>query len=102
MKRNMVMGIAIALGMLSTGAVSASAAIAAEGACFDKASEQQYRQETAALADAVRVKEMQLSELLGYDSRIIEARQLETEIKELKDRIGVAAKKHDIRDCCHD
>ncbi|QEM67158.1 hypothetical protein FO488_02605 [Geobacter sp. FeAm09] len=105
MKRDLVMGIAIALGVLSIGVVSASAATTAsccneEGACLDKSSAQQYKQETAALSDAVRVKEIELSQLLGYDSTIIEARQLEAEIKELKDRIGVVAQKHAMQDCC--
>lgn len=74
MKRNIVMGIAIALGVLSTGVVGASAATAAsccnEGACFDKTSAQKYKQETAPLSNAVRIKEIELSKLLGYDSTL--------------------------------
>ncbi|KAB0671168.1 hypothetical protein F6V30_00825 [Oryzomonas sagensis] len=104
MKRNIVMGIAIALGVLSTGVVGASAATTTsccnEGVCFDKSSARQYQQETAPLSDAVRAKEMELSQLLGYDSTITEVRQLEAEIKDLKDRIAAVAKKYDIQDCC--
>ena len=103
MKKNMIVGIALAMGMLSFGAISASAAGSCcnDGKCTDKQVVQQFSQETAGLASALKTKDLELRELYGYDSiDIRKADELEVEIKELKGKIRVVAEKYDIPSCC--
>lgn len=100
MKKNMIVGIALAMGILSVGAISASAAGSC-AKCADKQSVQQFTQETAALTSALKAKDMELREQYTYDS--IDTRKvsvLEEELKELKNRIKVVAEKYDIPSCC--
>ena len=103
MKKNMIVGIALAMGMLSVGAVSASAAGSCcnDGKCTDKQVVQQFSQETAGLASALKAKDIELRELYGYDGLdIYKVSELEAEIKELKGKIKVVAEKLNISACC--
>jgi peptidoglycan hydrolase CwlO-like protein len=103
MKKYMIVGIALAMGMLSFGAISASAAGSCcnDGKCTDKQVAQQFTQETARLTSALKAKDIELRELYSYDSiDIRKADELEAEIKELKGNIKVVAEKYDIPSCC--
>lgn len=103
MKKNMIAGVALVMGLLSVGAVSASASgsCCSDGTCGDKQSVQQFTQETTALSNALKAKDLELRELLGYDSyNIRKADSLEAELKELKAKIKVAAEKYGISSCC--
>jgi len=100
MNKKMIVGIAMAIGILSVGALSASAADSC-GKCADKQAVQQFTQETASLTSELKVKNMELREQYAYDS--IDTRKvsvLEEELKELKDKIKVVAEKYDIPSCC--
>lgn len=109
MKKNMIVGIAVAVVMLSFGALSVSAAGSAPNVvtCAGKHADQQFVQETAGLASAIRAKEVELQaenayrEWDGYhqgiDVRKINA--LELELRELKDRIKTIAQKHGFTAC---
>ena len=90
--------------MLSFGALSASAA-ESFGYAFDKQDVQQFTQETAALTSALKTKEIELSvqnlytiseasRNAGPDYGKINA--LESEIKELKNKINAAAQKYGV------
>lgn len=97
MKKNMIAGMAI--GILTVGAISASAAESC-GKCADKAAVQQFTQETAALTSALKAKDIELREQYAYDA--IDLRKvsaLEEELKELKDKINGAAQKRGIPAC---
>lgn len=99
MKKNMIVGIAMAMGILTVGAMSASAADSC-GKCADKQAVQQFTQETAALASALKTKDIELREQYSYDG--IDTRKvsaLEEELKELKDKINAAAQKYGIPAC---
>lgn len=99
MKKNMIVGIALAMGILSVGALSASAAELC-GKCADQQSIQQFKQETAALSSAVKVKDSELRQQISYDSiDIHKVNALESELKELKDKINAAADKFGIPAC---
>jgi peptidoglycan hydrolase CwlO-like protein len=103
MKKNMIVGIALAMGILSVGAISASASSSCcdDGKCSDKQSVQQFTQESSALSSALKAKDLELRGLYGYDS--IDMRKvdtLEAELKELKDNIKVIASKHGLSSCC--
>lgn len=99
MKKNMIVGIAMAMGILTVGAISASAADSC-GKCADKQAVQQFTQETAALTSALKTKDIELREQHSYDG--IDTRKvsaLEEELKELKDKINAAAQKYGIPAC---
>lgn len=99
MKKNMIIGIAMAMGMLSVGAISASAADSC-GKCADKQAVQQFTQETDALTTTLKAKDLELRGLYGYDGiDIREVDRLEAEIKVLKDQINASASKHGIPAC---
>lgn len=105
MKKNMIVGIAIAMGMLSVGAIQASAAgsCCSDGkcTCSDKQIMQQFSQEAAGLTSALAAKGLELRELYSYEGiDIRKADRLEEEIKELKGKIKVIGKKYDIKPCC--
>lgn len=102
MKKNIIVA-TLAMGILSVGALSASAAgsCCKEGTCADKQSVQQFKQGTSALTSALNAKNFELRELYGYDS--INSRkisQLEAEIADLKSQIKLVAEKEGIRTCC--
>lgn len=99
MKKNMIIGMALAVGILSTGAMAASAADTC-GKCADSQAVQQFRQETGTLTSTLKAKDLELRALYGYDGfDIHKANALETEIKELKGRIDASAAKYKIPPC---
>ena len=99
MKKNMIIGLALALGILSVGALSASAADTC-GKCADKQAVQQFSQETDSLSATLKAKDLELRGLYGYDSiDIHKVNALEEEIKELKNKINAAAVKYGIPAC---
>ncbi|HEY5975143.1 MAG TPA: hypothetical protein VIU41_10400 [Geobacteraceae bacterium] len=98
-----IIGITVAVGMLSVGALSASAAgpCCATGRCSDKQTVQQFTQETSGLASALNVKKIELREQYGYDG--LDQRkvnELEAEVKELTDKVKTAGEKHGLPACC--
>ncbi len=105
MKKNMIVGMAMAMGILTVGALSASAADTDFNmvACADKQAHQQFNHETAGLASALKAKEIELKDLVytegAYDYR--KANELENEVNELKGKINTAAQKHGIPACSH-
>lgn len=99
MKRKIITGIAMAVGILSAGVLSASAAESC-GNCDDKQSVQQFTQETAELTRAFNTKESELREQYSFDSiDITKVSTLETELKEIKNKINAAAQKYEISAC---
>lgn len=103
MKKKMIVGIAMAMGMLSVGAISASAAGSCcnDGKCADKQVVQQFTQETAALSGALKAKDIELREQYSYDAiNMNKVNDLEAELKELKGKIKVAADKYGLPTCC--
>lgn len=99
MKKNMIIGMAMALGILSVGALSASAADTC-GKCADKQAVEQFSQETKDLTSTLKAKDLELRALNGYDSYDTrKASELEAEIKELKDKINASATKLGIPAC---
>ena len=103
MKKNMIIGLAMALGVLSVGAVSASAAgpCCNENKCADKQAVQQFTQEAGGLTGALKAKDIELRGLYSYDG--LETQKiagLEAEIKNLKGKIRVIADKYGISPCC--
>lgn len=99
MKRKLI--VVMAMGMLSIGALSASAADACE-ACADKQTVRQFTQETAALAAVLQAKERELRMEISYE-RIDtnKTRVLEAELKELKDKINAVASRYGLPACSH-
>jgi hypothetical protein len=100
MNRKMIVGIAMTMGILTVGALSASAADLC-ATCADREAVQQFTRETAPLTSALKAKDTELREQYAYDS--IDTRKvstLEGELKELKDRINAAAQKYGIPACC--
>lgn len=105
MKKKMIIGIAMAMGMLSVGAISATAATTGSccnsGTCADKQAVQKFTQETAALSSALQAKDRELRELNSYEGiDTHKANALEAEIKELKNSLKVAAGQYGISTCC--
>lgn len=97
MKRQMIAG--LALGILTVGALSASAAEPCEK-CAETQSLQQFKQETAELSGTLKSKDRQLRELYTYDSiDIRKVKVLEDEMRELKDKIEATAQRHGIHSC---
>lgn len=100
MSKKTIVGLLLAMGILTVGALSASAAEPC-GKCTEKQVVQQFNQETGGLTSALKAKEIELRQQYSYDSidtHKVEA--LEAELKELKDGIIAAAQKHGIADCC--
>jgi peptidoglycan hydrolase CwlO-like protein len=103
MKKKMIVGIAMAMGMLSVGAISASAAASCcnDGKCADKQVVQKFTQETAALSSALKAKDIELREQNSYDGiNMNKVNDLEAELKELKGKIRVVAEKYGLPSCC--
>ncbi len=95
----MIVGIALAMGILSVGAISASAADTC-GKCADNQAIQQFNQETDSVTSTLKAKDLELRALYGYDSiDIHKVNALEAEIKELKDKINASATKFGISAC---
>jgi len=103
MKKQMIVGIALAMGILSMGALSASAAesCCGNGNCADKQVVQQFTRETAELSNELKAKDLELRELYAQDRiDIRKADALEVELRELKGKIAVVAEKQGIMACC--
>lgn len=99
MKKNMIIGMALALGMVSVGALSASAADTC-GKCADNQALQQFQQETGSLTSTLKAKDLELRALYGYDGiDIHKVNALEAEIKDLKNQINTSAAKYKIPPC---
>lgn len=99
MKKNMIVGIVLAMGIFSVGAISASAADTC-GKCTDKQAHLQFSQETAVLSSTLKAKDLELRGLNSYDSfDTRKAAELESEIKELKDKINASASRYGISAC---
>ncbi len=103
MKKHKIAGVALVLGMLSVGAVSASAAGSCcnDGKCSDEPTVQQFTKETADLTSTLKAKDIELRELAGYSTYDIRKQEaLEEEIKEIKAKISVVGEKYGIPACC--
>jgi len=103
MKKTMIIGIASVMGMLSVGAISASAAGSCcnNGKCADKQVVQKFTQETAALSGALEAKDIELRAQYSYDAiDMNKVNELEAELKELKGKIRVVAEKYALPTCC--
>ena len=103
MKKNLIVGIALALGVLSVGAVSASAASSCcnEGKHADMQNVQQFSQETARLSNELKAKDIELREQYGFDGMDTnKVSVLEADIKELNGKIKLIAAKYDLQHCC--
>lgn len=99
MKKNVIIGMALALGMLSVGAITASAAETC-GKCADSQSLQQFKQETDSLTSILKTKDLELRALYAYDGIDIQkVSVLEAEIKDLNDNINASATKFKIPPC---
>ena len=121
MKNNIIMNIAIVVGMLSFGVLSASAAdsfisetnsvpgfdsaVDSGGSSLGKQDVNKFLLETATLASALKAKEIELSEQNVYtvsESNSVpgfynsKTSTLKSEIKEIKDRIKAAAQKYGV------
>lgn len=101
MKKNMIVGMAMAMGILTVGALSASAADSS-AQCADKQVIQQYNDETNGLTSSLKAKEIELKDLLYTDAQydILKANKIENEVKELKGKISAATQKYGIPKCC--
>lgn len=103
MKKKMIVGMALVMGILSAGALSASAAEPCRNTatCADKQVVQKFTQEAAALSSVLKAKDGELRELYGHDGfDTRRSSDLEAEIKELKGRIRVIAEKYGMPGCC--
>ena len=103
MKKHTIAGVALMLGMLSFGALSASAAgsCCIDGKCSDEPTVQQFTKETATLTSTLKAKDIELRELAGYNTYDIRKQQaLEDEIKEIKAKISAVGEKYGIPACC--
>lgn len=105
MKKKTVVGIALAVGMLSMGAVSASTAAASSccngSKCADRQAIEGFDREATETTDTLKAKELELRELYGYDG--IDANkvaELQSEIQGLRANIKVVAGRYDILSCC--
>jgi hypothetical protein len=99
MKKKMIIGMAMALGLLSTGAVTASAAEPC-GNCADSQALRQYRLERDSLNSSLKARESELHGLYaaeGIDMQRADA--LATEISRIKGDIAAAADRHKIPSC---
>lgn len=103
MNKHTIAGMALMLGILSVGAVSASAAgsCCVDGKCSDKPTVQQFTKETAELRSALKAKDIELRELAGYGTYDTRRQQaLEDEMTELRSRLNAVGQKYDIPACC--
>lgn len=99
MKKQMIVGIMMALGIVAFGALSASAAGTC-GKCADNQAVQNYQQESYSLSQAVAAKNAELRELYLLETIDLgKADVIEEELKELKGRIGNVADKYGIPAC---
>ena len=103
MRKLMIVGTALAMGVLSVGAVSASTASSCckDGSCSDKQILQKVAQETEGVTNILRVKEIELRELYGRDGMDSQrVAELESEIQRLKSKVKLVEEKYGISPCC--
>ncbi len=105
MRKNMVIGIAMAVGMLSFGALTASAAGSGMNMdnCADKQVNQQFTQETAGLVAALNARndELRSQNYTEGPANLLKTDVLKKEVTELKNQINAAALKHGVKMCSH-
>ncbi|OGT98445.1 MAG: hypothetical protein A2079_03865 [Geobacteraceae bacterium GWC2_48_7] len=98
--KKIIIGTAMAMGILSVGAISAFAADPSCGKCADQRAVQQFQKETASLTATINAKDLKLREMNSYESiDPREAGALENDIRELKDNINATAIKYGIPAC---
>ncbi|ACM20921.1 hypothetical protein Geob_2570 [Geotalea daltonii FRC-32] len=102
MKRKIIIGIALAMGMVAAAMpASAAGSCREEGKCADKQIFQQFTQETSGLVSALKAKDLELREQYAFDR--IDAStvgELEAELDELKGQINTVGEKFGIPLCC--
>ncbi len=103
MKRNLIVGTALAFGILSIGALSVSAATTCcnGSKCADQQAVQQFTQESADLTATLKAKNTELREQYAFEG--IDPGKvgtLEAELNVLKDKRAVVAEKYGIKPCC--
>ena len=103
MKKNMVVGIAMAVGILSFGALSAFA----DGSdsnldyCYGNQANHQFNKESAGLVSQIKEKKSELKDLLYTDASydINKANKLEKDVKQLEGKINTTAHMHGMESC---
>ena len=101
MKKGMILGITLAAGLLSIGALTASAADVCDK-CTEKQAMQQFTKETETLKAELKAKDLELRGLYAYDSiNIRKVNAIEADLKDIKDKIRATAAKHGITACNH-
>lgn len=99
MKKHMIIGIAMAMGMISVDAISASAADIC-GKCADSQSIQRFQQETDSLSTTLKSRDLELRSLYSFEGvDIAKIDALEREIGELESKIDASASKFGIHAC---
>ena len=99
MKRNVVAGLALALGLLSLNPVASSAAETSN--CAKKAAMQEFARETAPLAQSLKAKELELRKQHAYEGvALIDLSRLEAEIKDLQNQMRSVAQQKGLEPCC--
>jgi peptidoglycan hydrolase CwlO-like protein len=99
MKKNRIAAIVIALGLVTIGAMSASAAETG-CSCAEKQALLQYRQDTGNLTKALQARQAELRELFLQETMdLSRADRIEGELRELKGKIGAAAEQLGIPAC---
>lgn len=99
MKRNVVAGFALALGLLSLNPVASFAADRSN--CAKQAAMQEFAKETAPLAQSLRAKELELRKQHAYEGvALIDFSQLQAEVKDLQSQMRSAARDKGLEPCC--
>ncbi|MCM0080876.1 hypothetical protein L4X63_04650 [Geomonas sp. Red32] len=103
MNKALIAAVALAVGVLSVGAVSASAANSCcdTGNCPQATAAPQFNKDTANLRSELKAKDLELRGLYAQDT--VDPHQvsaLEGQIKELKGQIRQAAGKYNMPSCC--
>lgn len=107
MKKKMLVAMALVMGTVSVGSMTAFAA-EARGRCVDEQTFQQYTKETAGLTSEIKAKDLEVAQQSGYGgiergydgpdmNRISE---IQAERKVIKEKIDAIAKKYGVRSCC--
>lgn len=100
MKKQPIIGLALAVGVLTIGVYSASAAEHQDSSCNNHQVVQQFEQHVSGLKRSLALKGTELREQYLPDSiDIYKVAALEEEIKELKGQIDAAAQKYALAPC---
>lgn len=103
MKKNIIVGITLAIGMLSVGAMAASAAgpCCKDGKCTDSQAVQQFTGESSALISTLKVKDAEIAQERGFEGpNLDKISMLESERKAIKGQIDSISLKYGIPACC--